>query len=105
MDFLPALMLLAIIGIFGLEQAVKGSLARGIVRGTWCLLLVYSVLFNALAGIKAHAMENWFDGNVYFGEGQMDKAIKCFKTATTQGPQSASFHVAPRKCSFPFRAG
>ncbi len=57
-------------------------------------LLVYSILFNALASIKAHAMDNWLDGNVYLGEDQMDKAIKCFKTATTFDPQSASFHLA-----------
>jgi tetratricopeptide (TPR) repeat protein len=94
MDFLPALMLLAVIGIFGLECAVTGSIARCFVRGIWCLLLAYSVLFNALASVKAHAMENWFDGNVFLNEGQTDKAIKCFKTATTLDPQSASFHFA-----------
>lgn len=94
-DFLPDLMLLAVIGIFGLERALAHSIAwRWPVRGIWCLLLVYSIFFNAMAGVKAHAMQNNLDGNVIFNQGDTAKAVEYFKKASELDPQSASFHFA-----------
>ena len=77
MDFLPALMLLAVIGILGLERALAGSpVWRRIARWGWCLLLAYSVAFNLLASVEAHAEANYFDGNSLLNQGQVDEAIE-----------------------------
>ena len=64
LDFLPALMLLAAIGILGLERALVGSLVwRHIARWGWCLMLAYSMVFSLLASVEAHASANYFVGN------------------------------------------
>ena len=82
LDFLPALMLLAVIGILGLERALAGSpVWRRIARWGWCLLLAYSVVFNLLAGVEAHAEANYFAGNSLLNQGRVDEAIEHFQKA------------------------
>lgn len=94
-DFLPYLILLAVIGFFGLERALEHSIGwRGMARVTGCLLLVYSVFFNAMASVKAHAMQSYLDGNIFLNQGLMDKAIQYFRKASAMDPQSATFHFA-----------
>ena len=93
LDFLPALMLLAVIGIFGLERALVGSpVWRRIVRWGWCLLLAYSVVFNLLASVEAHAAANYFLGNSLLDLGRMDEAIIQYQEALALQPNSATFH-------------
>ena len=93
-DFLPALMLLAVIGILGLERALAGSTVwRRIARCSWCLLLTYSVAFNVFASVKTHAAGNYFDGNSFFHQGRVDEAIAYFKKAVALEPESATFYV------------
>jgi tetratricopeptide (TPR) repeat protein len=49
MDFLPALMLLAVVGILGLERALADQpVRRQAVRWGWCILGGFSVAFNLL---------------------------------------------------------
>jgi Flp pilus assembly protein TadD len=94
-DFLPALMLLAVMGIFGLERALVGSpIWRRIARWGWCLLLAYSVVFNLLAGVEAHASANYFAGNSLLNQGRVDEAVEHFQKALALQPESATFHFA-----------
>ncbi|MGA9453718.1 MAG: tetratricopeptide repeat protein [Verrucomicrobiia bacterium] len=93
-DFLPALMLLAVIGILGLEHALAGlPVWRRIARWGWCLLLACSVAFNSLASIEAHATANYFAANSLLHQRRVDEAIDHFQKALALEPESASFHV------------
>jgi tetratricopeptide (TPR) repeat protein len=92
-DFLPALMLLAVMGILGLERALVGSpVWRRIARWGWCLLLAYSVVFNLLAGVEAHAEADYFVGNALLNQGRVDEALEHFQKALALDPQSANAH-------------
>jgi tetratricopeptide (TPR) repeat protein len=93
LDFLPALMLLAVIGVLGLERALAGSpVWRRIARWGWCLLLAYTVVFNLLAGVEAHAEVNGFVGNYLLAQGRVDEAIIQFQKALEINPYSADAH-------------
>jgi tetratricopeptide (TPR) repeat protein len=95
LDFLPALMLLAVMGILGLERALMGlPVWRRIVRWGWCLLLIYSVAFNLLASVEAHAMANYFAGNSLLNRGRVDEAVEHFQKALALQPESAAFHAS-----------
>ena len=92
-DFLPALMLLAVIGILGLERALVGlPLWRRIARCGWCLLLAYTIVFNMSASVEAHATANYLIGNSLLHQGRVDEAVECFQKALALQPESASFH-------------
>ena len=94
LDFLPALILLVVIGILGLERSVAASpVWRRIVRGSWCLLAAYSVLFNLLASAEAHTEANCFAGNALLNEGREDEAIIQFQKALALWPESADAHA------------
>ena len=91
LDFLPALMLLAVIGILGLERALAGSLVwRRIARWGWCLLLAYSVVFNLLASVEAHALANCFAGDTLLAQGRVDEAIEHYQRALALWPEFAT---------------
>jgi Tfp pilus assembly protein PilF len=99
LDFLPALMLLAVIGILGLERALVGSpVWRRIARWGWSLLLAYSIVFNILASVEAHAAANYFVGNSLLNQRwvddqrRVDEAVKRFQKALALQPESANFH-------------
>jgi tetratricopeptide (TPR) repeat protein len=92
-DFLPALMLLAVMGIFGLERALAGSpVWRRIARWGWGLLLAYSVVFNLLASIEAHAAASYFVGNSLLDQERVDEAIIQYQKALALWPESAASH-------------
>jgi len=94
LEFLPALMLLAVIGVLGLERALAGlPVWRRVARWGWCLLLAYSVAFNILASVEAHATANYFAGNSLVNQGRLDKALERFQEALALEPESAAFHA------------
>ena len=94
LDFLPALMLLAVIGILGLERVLASlPVWRRIVRWGWGLLLGYSVAVNLLAGVEAHAEANYFAGNFLLHQGRADEALGLFQEALALQPESAAFHA------------
>jgi tetratricopeptide (TPR) repeat protein len=93
LDFLPVLMLLAVIGILGLERALAVSpVWRRIARGGWCLLLAYSVVFNLLASVEAHATANCFAGDTLLAQGRVDEALEHFQRALALWPESPTSH-------------
>lgn len=94
-DFLPYLMLLASIGILCLEQTLAHlNTGRYVARGIWCLLLVYSIVFNAFAGVDARANANYIAGNYFSNQGDMNEAIEYFRKASETEPGSAEYHFA-----------
>jgi Flp pilus assembly protein TadD len=95
LDFLPALMLLAVIGILGLERAwADAPVWRRTARLGWCLLLAYSVAFNILAGVEAHATADYFAGNVLLNQKRVDRAVDYFRKGLALEPESAELHLA-----------
>jgi tetratricopeptide (TPR) repeat protein len=94
LDFLPPLMLLAVMGIFGLERTlVNESVWRRIARSGWRLLLAYTVVVNLLVTIEAHAEANYFAGNFLVRQARPDEALGHFNTALSLEPDSAAFHA------------
>jgi tetratricopeptide (TPR) repeat protein len=87
-DFLPAVMLLAALGIFGLERRLKHlSIWRWIARCGWSLLLIYSIGFNALASAEAHAVSHNLSGDFLISEGHLDEAAEQFQKTLAIWPE------------------
>ena len=104
MDFLPALMLLAVIGIFGLERALMNlPVWRRIVRWGWCLLLTYAVVFGMLESVEAYAEANYLVGNDLLAQGLMDEAVVQYQKALALWPESRECPRRTSQCSFPKR--
>ena len=101
-DFLPALVLLAVVGILGLERALaptpKSGLAcqrvwRRAARCGWTLLLVFSVAFNLLAGAENSADTHCEVGDVLFLAGKVQDAIEHYEQALRIKPDHAKAHA------------
>ena len=70
-DFLPALVLLAVVGILGLERALADRpVWRRAARWGWGLLLGFSVAFNLLVGVENYAYAGCALGTVLAEEGR-----------------------------------
>jgi tetratricopeptide (TPR) repeat protein len=93
LDFIPALMLVAVIGAFQLEQAGASPLGHRVARYGCLALLAATVLFNALAGLEAHAEANYYVGNFLVRQGQAPQAIPYLEKALAIEPESADFHA------------
>jgi hypothetical protein len=90
MEFLPALILLAVIGVLALEREFANRPARrGIVRMGWGLLLVFSVAFNLLAGLSRFADQRYNIGNALFLSGKTSEAAGQFESALRVRPDFA----------------
>jgi len=71
LEFLPALVLLAVMGILSLERALTDRLLwRRVARWGWGLLLGFSVAFNLLASIGQCAEAHYNLGNALLQEGK-----------------------------------
>lgn len=94
LDFLPALMLLAVIGIFCVERLLASLPSwRLIVRVGWILLLIYSLVFNVLAGFESRVNADFFAGNHLLQSGSVDEAIIRFQKALRLNPEYAGAHA------------
>jgi hypothetical protein len=93
LEFLPSLVLLAIIGIFGLERALADQPAwRKFARSTWSLMLGYSIAFNLLAGVESRAEERYVYGSALLDHAQTADAIAEFRSALHIKPGYAEAH-------------
>ena len=92
-DFLPALLLLAVVGILGLERALADwPRWRHAVRWGWSLLLVFSAAFNLLASVKYYAESHYEVGSVLLGEGRIQEAVEQYEQALRIKPDYGEPH-------------
>jgi tetratricopeptide (TPR) repeat protein len=92
-EFLPALILLAVVGIFGLERALAARPGwRGAARAGWIMLLAGSLAFNLLESAEHHAVERYNLGNWLRQIGRPLDAIGAFREAIALRPDLAEAH-------------
>jgi tetratricopeptide (TPR) repeat protein len=92
-DFLPVLVLLAVVGILGLERVLadRPTLRRA-VRCGWGSLLAFSVAFNLLASLDCYAMAHNVLGLDLGLSGRTPEAIIQFEQAVRIRPDFAEAH-------------
>ena len=92
-EFCPALVLVAVVGIFGLEHALAGRPAwRRAARWAWGLLLVFSLAFNLLASAIYHGEYHSKLGSLLLQRGQVNEGIAHYQTALVLQPDDAWVH-------------
>jgi tetratricopeptide (TPR) repeat protein len=92
-DFLPALVLLAVVGIFGLERAMADRpIWRNRARWGWGLLLVFSVAFNLLASVEYYAEVHNYLGVGLLRLDKLQEATGQFEQALRLEPEYATAH-------------
>ena len=100
-DFLPALLLLAVVGILGLERALAPTsqsgqadrpVRRRAVRWGWGLLLGFSVAFNLLASVGYYAEAHNSLGITLVRLGRQQEAMEHWKRALQIKPDYAEVH-------------
>jgi tetratricopeptide (TPR) repeat protein len=99
-DFLPALVLLAVVGILGLERvlATPGAwlagppVRRRLVRWGWSVLLGFSVVFNVLVSVKNYAYAGCSVAMLLSVNGRTPEAIQAFENALRIEPDYAEGH-------------
>ena len=93
LDFLPALLLLAVVGILGLERALADrSFWRRAARWGWGLLLGFSVAFNLLVSVNPYAEEHDKLGVALVQLGRVPEAIAQYEQALRVKPDDAAAH-------------
>jgi len=93
MEFLPALVLLAVIGMLSLERALSNRLVcRRAARWGWSLLLGFSVAFNLLASVDQIAEAHTNLGVALLRQGRRGEAIGQYERALQLEPRYAAAH-------------
>ncbi len=92
-DFLPSLLLLAVIGILGLERALadRPGWPRA-ARGGWGVLLAFSVALNLLATADHYAEVDTLRGLKLKSAGRLQEAIEQYEHALQIDPDDADAH-------------
>jgi len=100
-EFLPALVLLAAIGVLGLERALAPAAKSGLTRRAawrratrwgWGLLLGFSVAFNLLVCLDPSAQAHNELGFILANHGRATEAIAHFQRALSLKPDYAEAH-------------
>ena len=92
-DFLPALLLLAVVGVLGLERTLADRpVRRRAARWGWGVLLGFSVAFNLLASVQCYAIGRWMLGVSLAEEGRAPEAIQIFEEVLRLKPDYAEAH-------------
>jgi tetratricopeptide (TPR) repeat protein len=90
LEFAHALVLLAVIGILGLERALAGQPARRrAARCGWGALLAFSLAFNLAASFELHAAAHRHCGGLLVLRGKPDEAIAQYRKALAICPDDA----------------
>ena len=100
-EFLPALLLLAVVGILGLERALAPTSESGraerpvwrrAARWGWGLLLGFSVAFNLLASVEHYAEADCETGDALSNRGEIQDAVGHYERALRIRPDFAEAH-------------
>jgi Flp pilus assembly protein TadD len=92
-DFVPALVLLALCGVLGLERALAVNLPwRHVARCIWVAALLFSVVVSLLTSVNLHAKERYTAGVDKVSMGQPEEAILCFEQALRIKPDFPEAH-------------
>jgi tetratricopeptide (TPR) repeat protein len=91
MEFVPSLVLLAVVGILSLERALANRRGwRLAACAGWGFLVACSVAFNLLACANRRASSDADLGNILLGRGQVNQAIAHFRRALVIQPDAAN---------------
>jgi tetratricopeptide (TPR) repeat protein len=94
MEYVSPLLLLAAVGVFGLERALAGRpVWRRATRCGWGLLLAFTVAFNLFASYKSNADNHQNFGFALLHTGRNEEAIAQFRKAVQLDPDCASARV------------
>lgn len=93
LEFLPVLLLLALIGAFCADHAALPFPGRRrLVCLGWFLLMSYSVAFNVLVNVEARSENVFLVGNYFLSQGRLDEAKAQYQKALASFPESADAH-------------
>jgi tetratricopeptide (TPR) repeat protein len=93
-DFLPALVLLAVIGILGLERGLAYQPARRLAaRCGWGLMLGFSVAFSLLTSVEYCAEADYNLGATLHEAGRIPEAIAHYEQALRLNPDYVEAHL------------
>jgi len=91
MDFLPALALLAVLGVLGLEHALSGRpAALRAARAAWGLSLAFSAAFIVALSFGHYADQRYRLGNALMTAGRVPEAITQYEKALRGQPVFAA---------------
>jgi tetratricopeptide (TPR) repeat protein len=91
-DFLPPLLLLAVLGILAIERALAAQpRRRALARAAWLLLAAVSVAFNLLAGVRHRADQYFEHGKMMLALGRPAEATSDFSRALEIRPDTPDF--------------
>ena len=92
-DFLPALLLLAVVGILGLERVLADRpVRRRAVRWGWGLLVGFSMAINLLASVENYAFTHNNLGVALEQSGKHQEAVEHYKLALRFNPDFPDAH-------------
>ena len=93
-EFLPALILLAVFGILGIERALEGRpVPRMASRFGWGALLAISIAFNLLASLQNGAEQFFYHGEVMDRLGRFEEATADYRKSLWFEPDQISSHL------------
>jgi predicted negative regulator of RcsB-dependent stress response len=93
-DFVPALVLLAVFGILGLERVLAGRpVWRRTARCIWGVMLGVSVAFNLLTTIMNYGNIECGFAAVLTSKGRLHEAIETFEKGLRLSPENADAHA------------
>jgi tetratricopeptide (TPR) repeat protein len=101
-EFLPALVLLAVVGMLSVERALAPASEpwradrlfwRRAARWIWSLLLAFSVAFNLLASVERCAEAHYNLGVALRQAGRIEEAIGHYEQAVRLQPDYAMAHI------------